>query len=295
MQKRPPKKIQAFKTAVRRYYRSHKREMPWRNTQNPYKILVSEIMLQQTQVSRVLQKYPPFIKKFPDFETLAAASRRDVLAAWQGLGYNRRALLLKQCAEIVVREYGGAFPQSPAELEKLPGIGKATAGAIAAFACNVATPFIETNIRRVFIHFFFSRPVRGKTPKSSVVPLARASNGARAKKVHDEEILKLVEKTLVRKNPREWYYALMDYGAMLAKTIPNPNKKSASYARQPRFSGSDRELRGKILKTLIQRSPQTLEALCGIAGEPMHRVQKICATLMAEGFIRKQGRKFLIA
>lgn len=266
-------KLRAFKTAVRRYYRSHKRKMPWRNTRDPYKILVSEIMLQQTQVSRVLQKYPPFIKKFPDFEALASASPRAVLRAWQGLGYNRRALLLKKCAEIVVREYGGELPRGLAELVKLPGIGKATAGSIEAFAFNIPTPFIETNIRRVFIHFFFPR----------------------AKKVRDEEILKLVEKTLVRKKPREWYYALMDYGAMLGKTILNPNKKSASYARQPRFRGSDRELRGKILKILLGQGPHTVIALCRRTGEPLRRVGKICNALMAEGFIRKKGRKFEIA
>lgn len=269
--KAPPLTGRAFKIAVWRYYRSHKRAMPWRNTRDPYRILISEIMLQQTQVSRVLQKYPPFIKRFPNMKALASASPRAVLSVWQGLGYNRRALLLKQCAEIVVREYGGALPKSPAKLAKLPGIGKATAGAIAAFAFNVATPFIETNIRRVFIHFFFPR----------------------AKKVRDKEILKLVEKTLVRKNPREWYYALMDYGAMLAKTLPNPNKKSASYARQPRFRGSDRELRGKILKILIQRSPQTLKALRGATGEPASRVQKICAALMAEGFMQKKKEFFV--
>lgn len=267
------KKIDIFKTAVRRYYRLHKREMPWRNTRDPYWVLISEIMLQQTQVSRVLQKYPPFIKRFPNMKALASASPRAVLSVWQGLGYNRRALLLKQCAEIVVREYGGALPQSPAELVKLPGIGKATAGAIAAFAFNVATPFIETNIRRVFIHFFFPR----------------------AKKVCDEEILKLVEKTLSRINPREWYYALMDYGAMLAKTIPNPNKKSASYARQSRFIGSDRELRGKILKMLIRRDLHTLGELRRATNEPLPRVQKICAALIIEGFIRKRERKFEIA
>lgn len=260
------KKIRVFKTAVWRYYRVHKREMPWRNIRDSYRILVSEVMLQQTQVSRVLQKYPAFIKKFPNFQTLASASSRAVLGAWQGLGYNRRALLLKQCAEIVMREYGGVLPREPAELAKLPGVGKATAGSIAAFAFNVATPFIETNIRRVFIRFFFGN----------------------AKKVRDAEILKLVEKTVDRKNSREWYYALMDYGTMLAKTIPNPNKKSASYARQSRFSGSDRELRGKILKILLSRGSYTAAELCRQTSESRQRVKKICDALMVEGFIRKR-------
>lgn len=262
----------AFKTAVWRYYRMHKRKMPWRNTRDPYRILVSEVMLQQTQVSRVLQKYPVFIKKFPDFYALASASPRAVLTAWQGFGYNRRALLLKQCAEIVLREYCGVLPRDPAKLEKLPGIGKATAGSIVAFVFNIPTPFIETNIRRVFIHFFFSW----------------------AKKVRDEEILELVEKTLDRKNPREWYYALMDYGAILAKAVSNPNKKSASYARQSRFGGSDRELRGKILKILLQKSPATFKMLCLVTGEGSFRIRKLCDALAVEGFIRKRGQKFEI-
>lgn len=266
------KKIRAFKTAVWRYYRSHKRKMPWRNIRDPYRILVSEIMLQQTQVSRVLQKYPPFIKQFPNFKTFAVASQRDVLAAWQGLGYNRRALLLKKCAEIVAREHNGVLPRNVVELAKLPGIGTATAGSIAAFAFNSATPFIETNIRRVFIHFFFPR----------------------AEKVRDEEILKLVAATLLRRNVREWYYALMDYGAMLAKIIPNPNIKSVHYSRQSRFSGSDRELRGKILKILIRQGPQTPKELQSATGEPPLRVRKICAALMMEGFIRRKMRKFEI-
>lgn len=229
-------------------------------------------MLQQTRVSRVLQKYPAFIKKFPDFAALAAASRREILVAWQGLGYNRRALLLKQCAEIIVCEYGGVLSRDPAALTKLPGIGKATAGSIAVFAFHVPAPFIETNIRRVFIHFFFPA----------------------AEKVRDEEVLKLVEKTVDRKNPREWYYALMDYGAMLAKTIPNPNKKSALYARQPSFRGSDRELRGKILKILLQNGPVTPEKLSSVTGNDILRIRKLCDALAAEGFIQKSKRRFFI-
>jgi A/G-specific adenine glycosylase len=260
------KKIRAFQAAIWRYYRSHKRAMPWRDTRNPYKILVSEIMLQQTRVSRVMEKYPLFIKTFPNVRALALASPRAALSAWQGLGYNRRALLLKKCAEIIVREYGGELPHSPAELAQLPGIGKATAGAIAAFAFDVPTPFIETNIRRVFIHFFFSA----------------------AKKVRDKEILKLVEKTVDPKNPREWYYALMDYGAMLVKTVPNPNKKSAHYARQPRFSGSDRELRGKIIRFLLLGKKISLRKLARLSGESFARVRLVCNALQHDGLVQKK-------
>ncbi|MDO8600665.1 MAG: A/G-specific adenine glycosylase [bacterium] len=263
------KKIRIFRAAVWRYYRMHKRAMPWRNTRNPYKILVSEAMLQQTQVSRIMEKYPVFIKKFPDFRALVSASPRAVLIAWQGLGYNRRALSLKKCAEIIVREYRGILPRDPAKLEKLPGIGKATAGSIAAFAFNAPVPFIETNIRRVFIHFFFPEK----------------------KSVRDEDILEYVAAALPRKKAREWYYALMDYGAMLAKTISNPNKKSAHYSRQSRFSGSDRELRGKILKFLLQKKSMTFGGMSKMLREPIPRVKKICAALEQDGFIKKRGGK----
>lgn len=272
MSRTDAKKIRAFKSAVWRYYRMHKRQMPWRNTRDPYKILVSEVMLQQTQVVRVMEKYPPFIKTFPDFHALAFASPRAILAAWQGLGYNRRALLLKKCAEIVVREYEGILPRVSAELEKLPGIGSATAGSVAAFAFNAPAPFIETNIRRVFIHFFFPA----------------------AKKVRDEQILELVEKTVDCVKSREWYYALMDYGAMLAKTIPNPNKKSASYTRQSRFRGSDRELRGKILKLVLRKKTVTIVGIKNMLREPLGRIKKICVALTQEGFVAQTKNKIIL-
>ncbi|MEK7079017.1 MAG: A/G-specific adenine glycosylase, partial [Patescibacteria group bacterium] len=132
-----------------------RRDFPWRNTTDPYHILVSEVMLQQTQVARVMVKFPIFIDQFSNFKELATASTKDILQVWQGMGYNRRALYLKKIAEIVITQYKGKLPDDPAILDTFPGIGEATAASIVAFAFNKPLVFIETNIRRVFIHLFF--------------------------------------------------------------------------------------------------------------------------------------------
>ena len=172
-----------FKKEIWKYYKAHKREMPWRNTTNPYYIVVSEIMLQQTQVSRVISKYTSFIKKFPTWKKLAEAQLKDVLLEWQGLGYNRRGKALHSIAQKVVQEYKSALPHELHILTTFSSIGLNTAGSICAFAFNTPTVFIETNIRTVFIHFFFKDKER----------------------IDDKDILKLVEKTLDTENPREWY------------------------------------------------------------------------------------------
>lgn len=268
-----------FQQVVWNYYRAHGRNLPWRplllklrkdkSARNPYHILVSEIMLQQTRASRVEGKYHLFLKEFPDFRTLAVASTREVLSAWQGMGYNRRALALKRIAEQVMKEYKGALPRNPGILETFPGIGKGTAGSIAAFAFNMPVPFIETNIRRVFIHFFF--------PKR--------------RKVHDEEIMKLVERTLDMKNPREWYYALMDYGAMLGKQAKeNPNRKSVHYRKQAPFEGSLRQVRGRILQILVRKKHITHSELADILMVPKEKMEKALAQLVREGFVEQHGR-----
>src|ERR1700751_788981 len=139
--------IAAFKEFVWHFYEQNKRDFAWRHVDNPYFVVVSEIMLQQTQTQRVISKYEEFIAAFPDFKSLAAASLRDVLLVWQGLGYYRRARFLHQLAQIVVNEHGGALPQDQKVLQTLPGIGPNTAGSICAFAFNKPVVFIETNIR----------------------------------------------------------------------------------------------------------------------------------------------------
>lgn len=262
--------IKAFQQEIGKYYRAHGRhDMLWRHGRNPYRVFVSEVMLQQTQVSRVTDRYPSFIRRFPDFYALANASPREVLKEWQGMGYNRRALNLRRAAGIVIRDYGGRLPRTPEELEGLPGIGKATAGSIAAFAWNRRAPFIETNIRRVFIHFFFRRK----------------------KKVRDEEILALVKECLPRKNAREWFYALMDYGTMLAaREKKNPNARSADYRPQPKFAGSRRELRGKILAHMLSGKRGSSASLARLFGREEAEIGEALTALVREGFLVRTGK-----
>jgi A/G-specific adenine glycosylase len=261
------KRINTFQQQIIRYYNENKRGMPWRDKVDPYCILVSEFMLQQTQTERVLLKYGPFITRFPDFQTLSRASLKDVLAVWQGLGYNRRAINLKETAGEIISRYSGKIPESFDELIRLPGIGMATAGAILAFAFNKPGVFIETNIRRVFIHFFF----QDRTD------------------IQDKEIMPLVEKTLDHENPRHWYYALMDYGAMLKKQGSNPNRKSAHYSRQAPFEGSNRQARGAILRYLLNYGTMEEHKLITLLGINPARGDKIIAGLEKDGFVYRCG------
>ncbi len=259
-------RISKFKREILAYYRAHGRDLPWRRTRDPYRILVSEFMLQQTQVSRVLKKYPEFIRRFPGFASLHAAPPREVLRAWQGLGYNRRALYLKALSDVVVNRYDGALPRDPKKLAALPGIGKATLGALRAFAFREPSAFIETNIRRAFIHAFFPR----------------------SRNVDDTALMKLVERAADRKNPREWYYALMDYGAHLGKSrsgAENPNRRSLRYRRQTAFRGSDRELRGKILRVLLREKEAKEKDLAGRLQYPIKRVRNVLRGMEREGFV----------
>jgi A/G-specific adenine glycosylase len=267
------KAIGIFRRIILDHHKRHRRSLPWRKTRNPYRIVVSEIMLQQTQVERVMDKYSLLIKTFPDFSSLATVPLPEILAVWQGLGYNRRAIALKRIAQTVMTDFHGKLPSSKEELLRLPGIGDYTASAILAFAFDQPTVFIETNIRRVFIHFFF---------------------GDRAS-VSDADILPLVSETLPRNDPREWYYALMDYGSMLGKKMANPNRRSAHYSRQSRFQGSDRQVRGMILKTMLEKKELSKKELIAKLGLDPKRVEDNLASLVKEGFLKKQGRRFSIA
>lgn len=262
-----PDEVEAFREKVLTFYRRFRRDLPWRTTQDPYRIFISEIMLQQTQAERVTEKYGYFLARFPDFPSLAAASVRDVLLAWQGLGYNRRALALRQAARTITDEYGGRLPASGEALRKLPGIGGATASSILAFAFNEPVVFIETNIRRVFIHHFF--------PPEQVV--------------RDREILPLIAATLDRSHPARWYHALMDYGSHLKKTVRNPNRRSAHYLRQSPFPGSDRQLRGRILRALLAQSPRLPRSLAEEMSVPEERLHAVLKDLEREGFLRRNG------
>lgn len=264
-----PVVVSRFRAIIYGHYAMHRRTFPWRETRDPYKILVSEVMLQQTQTSRVVPKYENFIDAFPDFSSLAASSVREALELWQGLGYNRRALALRETATRVVSDFQGELPASPEILATLPGIGGATASAIGAFAFDLPACFIETNIRRAFIHFFFRN----------------------RENIRDRQILPLVGQTLDRSNPRDWYFALMDYGEMLKRKFPNPNRKSAHYSRQSSFEGSNRQLRGRILTTLLNSSGMTERMLCEALAQPPQRIRASLSQLKKEGFIRLRGSR----
>jgi len=265
--------IARFRQQVLSWYKRHGRhEMAWRHTTDPYQILISEIMLQQTQVERVITKFPEFIGAFPDFPVLAAAPLPAILAVWQGMGYNRRAISLKKCAGQVMEDYGGCLPADPLKLTELPGIGPATAASICAFAFNMPVVFVETNIRRVYIHFFFRNRER----------------------VADTEILPLVERMLDRKNPRVWYWALMDLGAVLKRTVPNPNRRSSHYTRQAPFEGSDRQLRGRILRLLIRRRQMQKEAIVREMPADPGRSSRVIDALVSEGFLEYESDGLLV-
>ena len=267
-----PQRIRLFQQRIYAYYQKNKRALPWRRTHDPYKIILSELMLQQTQVKRVIEKYRAFLRRFPSIESLARAPLHAILEQWQELGYNRRALALKRLAGIIVDRHGGRIPRKIEVLKTLPGVGAATAGAVCAFAFDRPVVFIETNIRSVFIHFFF----RGREA------------------VKDSEILPLIAQTMDAKRPREWYYALMDYGASLKERHPNPNRRSAHYARQSPFEGSRRQVRGKILRVVVAHPGISEVALVKEINRDKEMVRHVLEQLREEGFIGKKGRRFFI-
>ena len=231
-------------------------------------MLISEIMLQQTQTGRVMEKFLNFTEEFPNFLALSKAPLEDVLKAWQGLGYNRRAIAIKKIAEIIINDYQGILPDSIEILKTFPQIGHNTASSVAAFAFNKPSVFIETNIRRVYIYFFFHN--KNNIPDKAIIPI--------------------VEKTLDKTNPREWYYALMDYGVMLKKLYPDLNKKSAHYRKQAQFKGSNRQIRGDLLKLIIRtKSLKKFEIENKFKNINREKLKTILIQLEKEGFIKIEG------
>ena len=248
---------------------SPRSDLPWRITACVYHTFVSEYMLQQTQASRVGVLFPRFVKRFPSLKKLAAAPVDEVIAAWQGLGYNRRAVFLKTAAQEIVKRHDGVIPDIVELLDALPGLGRATACSIAVFAFNKPVVFIETNIRSVFIHHFFQDK----------------------KNVADAQIEALVAQTLYRQDPRRWYEALMDYGVMLKKQTVNPSRRSAHYSRQSAFAGSDRFYRGRIVAMLTEKHTYLFRSLKARFELPTERLQRILAGLVRDGLIcMEQGK-----
>lgn len=224
--------ITEFQQAILTYFNEHGRIFPWRETRDPYKILCSELMLQQTQTERVVPKYVSWIERFPTAQDLASANFTEVLTLWSGLGYNRRARFLQNACRTVVNEFDGVFPHTATDLQKLSGVGPYTSCAVSTFAFSNPEVFIETNIRALYIFFFYSTK----------------------NDVSDADLLDLIAQTVYKKDPRIWYYALMDYGAELKKKVKNPNRKSAHYTKQSKFEGSLRQARGAILRQLTNLS-----------------------------------------
>ena len=252
------------------HYERSGRSFPWRETRDPWAILVSEVMLQQTGTERVRPKYDAWMAAYPEPAALAGAKLAEVLSLWSGLGYNRRALaLVRAAAALAARE---DFPRDEASLLALPGVGPYTARAVLAFAYDVPVVLIETNIRAVFLDRFF--------PGLSGVP--------------DSRILPLIDATLVREDPRTWYYALMDLGAAIKKEAGNPNARSAHYAKQAPFADSHRRIRGAALRELTRAGTASGDELAARLPFARERVDEALRELVAEGFLEYRGEGFSI-
>ena len=262
-----------FRNKVWGYYRANCRDFEWRQEISSYRVFVSEIMLQQTQTARVVPKFNEFIGRFPDFQTLASAPFSEVLRYWKGLGYNRRAKYLQESAAAIHELYGDILPEDPELLVRLPGIGPATAASMIVFAHNLPLAFVETNIRTVFIYFFFPHH----------------------HKVRDSEVMALASRTLDQNDPRQWYYALMDYGVMLKKTVGNFGRKSSSYRKQSRFQGSDRQLRGMILQILLDRKAVSEDELTKLLPETPGRLRRVIDGLCADKIIVSRSNRLFLS
>jgi A/G-specific adenine glycosylase len=260
-------KTDYFQELLREKGRQLYRPMPWRDDTRPYYVLVSELMLQQTQVDRVIPKFNAFIQRFPSTEILAAASLGDVLTLWNGLGYNRRAKYLHEAAKKITHELNGRFPDTRESLLSLPGVGPGTAGAILAYAYNRPAIFVETNVRTVYFHHFFT-------------------NGD---KVSDLELAQIVEKTIDYEHPREFYQALMDYGTWLKKNGAGSIAQSKHYKKQSALKGSVREVRGQIIRILTS-GDATIDRLQNEVGAD-ERFEGAIAGLLRDGLISQTENK----
>ncbi len=263
---------ETFKKIILTHYHEAGRTFPWREHINPWGVLVSEFMLQQTQTERVIDYWNRWMEKWPSPKDFAEAGLEEVLREWSGLGYNRRARFLKEAARKIVDDFSGQVPQTPGELKTLPGIGEYSSGAVACFAYNVPCVFIETNIRRVLLHFFFQDQ----------------------SDIKDSKLFPILEDTLDKKNPRLWYWALMDYGAELKKLTANPNRRSAHYTKQSKFEGSLRQVRGAIIKALAKEGPADMEALNQKTGFDYDRIKEALEKLRHESMVAENKGTYKI-
>jgi A/G-specific adenine glycosylase len=264
------------------YYENGRHAMPWRQPDkhgafDPYKILVSEVMLQQTQVDRVTPKYQQFLEKFPSIEVLAKSPISEVLIMWNGLGYNRRAKYIWQAAQMIEADFGGVFPGTREDLQRIPGIGSNTAGAIMAYAHNLPVTFIETNIRTVIIHHFFKdkKDIPDTAIKEVMDQVVPQSSGSDTQRMQGAIL-----------TPREFYWALMDYGSHLKKSLGNVSRASKHYKKQSAFQGSTRQVRGQVIR-LLAEEPKSREQLAEEVKDS--RLEEVLATLTDEGMILDKG------
>lgn len=259
----------AFRSFINSWYVLYGRHsLPWRLTTDPYVILLSELMLQQTQVSRVIPKYAAFLQSFPTIASLRTAQLADVLKLWQGLGYNRRAKYLWQLAQHVDH-----LPTSESELLQLPGIGPYTASAICAFAFNQPVVMIETNIRTVFLYHFFPHQ----------------------QNVADKDVLPLVSTTMDRSNPRQWYWALMDYGSYLKSIVPNPSRTSRHHTKQTKFAGSVRQTRGEIIRLLLEHDKLSQDEMVALRPYLQTNITQALYQLESENMIVPKSGQWRIS
>ena len=268
MKKITQQQVYDFQKKIYDFYNTNKRCFDWRDLITPYRVVVSEIMLQQTQTSRVVFKFEQWMKKFSDFDSLAKASKQDVLKCWQGLGYNRRGLALHEFAQRTVSEFNGVVPKDPAILQTFRGIGPNTAGSICAFAFNMPVIFIETNIRTVFLYEFFKDQ----------------------KNIHDKQLLPLIGQAVDKHNARDWYYALMDYGVFLKKELKASNVASKHYVVQSKFVGSKRQLRGAVVRVLSKVASLSYDELSELVAlelpENKHCLHDVLSDLQKDGFLK---------
>ncbi len=279
----PRSSIKSFRSDVWGYWKKNGRhDLPWRKTKDPYKILVSEVMLQQTQVPRVIEKYKEFLHAFPNVETLARSNLADVLKVWSGMGYNRRGKYLRDAAIAIVEKYHCKVPRDSVSLRSLPGVGPYTASAVLIFAYNMPDTLIETNVRSAYIHHFFTQKYKAQ----SLV-----------KKVNDRELLPYIEAAAAGQDPRTWHWALMDYGSHLKRLHKNPSRASAHHVKQSKFEGSLRQVRGAIVRAL-HRGPRTNTTLSSdlcIQRSELGKFEAAFAGLARDGMIVKRKGKWGIA
>ncbi len=285
------------------WYETHQRSsLPWRKTRNPYHILVSEVMLQQTQVERVIAKYQEFIRLFPTVHSLAKATPADVIRAWAGLGYNRRALYLQRTAESVVRVYGGVFPQNIETLKTLPGIGDYTARAILSFAFEEPVPMMDTNHRRFYQRVFFG--IHKKDDRTLLRKAVRV-------------IEKLGSSRIARGDAvYHWNQALMDFGSAVCRTtrpecrecpikkyckaypkILISKKSGVRFEKQKTtpFRETDRYVRGRIIDTLRTHDAVLIPRLAkDFPHVSPERFATILQKLITDGLIVQKGRSILL-